>query len=79
MERKRDVPILGIVLRQMMGELGQKRIESATVPFGIMPRQGYTPKKLEIHYPLKRDVKGRMINVPREAGVMCDGKQERFV
>ena len=24
-------------------------------------------------------VNGRMINVPREAGVMCDGKQERFV
>ncbi len=62
MERKRDVPILGIVLRQMMRELSDKSIETKMIPFGIMPRQSYTPKN---QYPLKRDAKGRMMKAER--------------
>ena len=62
MERKRNVPELGVVLRQMMNELRQKSIEAATVPFGLMPRRSYISKS---QYPLKRDAKGRMMKVGR--------------
>jgi hypothetical protein len=62
MERKRDVPILGETLRQMMNELRQKSIDAATVPYGIMPLRSYTPKS---QYPLKRDAKGRMMKAER--------------